>query len=89
MVVGEREMAVFDDTEPEHKLVRYPHRIDWVDRLPVARKADREIISLQPGEPLRLELQHFLDCVRTRERPEPMARVAFRCCGFSMPARNR
>jgi UDP-2-acetamido-3-amino-2,3-dideoxy-glucuronate N-acetyltransferase len=66
VVVGERGMAVFDDTEPEHKLVTYPHRIDWVDRLPIARKADREIVPLPAGEPLALELQHFLDCVRTR-----------------------
>ena len=66
VVVGERGMAVFDDTEPEHKLVTYPHRIDWVDRLPIARKADREIVPLPAGEPLALELQHFLDCVRQR-----------------------
>jgi UDP-2-acetamido-3-amino-2,3-dideoxy-glucuronate N-acetyltransferase len=66
VVVGERGMAVFDDTETEHKLVTYPHRIDWVDRLPIARKADREVVPLPAGEPLALELQHFLDCVRTR-----------------------
>ncbi|MBV9265860.1 MAG: Gfo/Idh/MocA family oxidoreductase [Acidobacteriaceae bacterium] len=69
VVVGERKMAVFDDTETEHKLVTYPHRIDWVDRVPVARKADREIVQVDNGEPLRLELEHFLNCITNRQRP--------------------
>jgi UDP-2-acetamido-3-amino-2,3-dideoxy-glucuronate N-acetyltransferase len=69
IVVGERKMAVFDDTEPEHKLVTYPHRVEWVDRLPVACKAERELVELDRCEPLRVELQHFLNAIESRERP--------------------
>src|SRR5207253_7309860 len=39
-VVGSRKMAVFDDLEPERKLVLYSHRIDWRNRVPIAHKAD-------------------------------------------------
>ena len=62
-------MAVFDDTSAEKKLVLYPHRIDWVNRVPVARKAEGEVVSLDEGEPLRLECQHFLECVADRRTP--------------------
>ena len=31
-IVGGKNMAVFDDMEPERKLVLYSHRIDWLDR---------------------------------------------------------
>lgn len=70
IVVGDRQMAVFDDTEPERKLVLYPHRIDWVDRIPVARKAEGKVVKLDRAEPLRLECQHFLDCVESRKAPQ-------------------
>lgn len=69
VIVGDRKMAVFDDTQTEQKLVVYSHRIDWVNRMPVARKAEGEIIPLSKEEPLKLECQHFLDCVRDRKQP--------------------
>jgi UDP-2-acetamido-3-amino-2,3-dideoxy-glucuronate N-acetyltransferase len=69
VIVGDRKMAVFDDTSAEKKLVLYPHRIDWVNRVPVARKAEGEVVSLDEGEPLRLECQHFLECVADRKTP--------------------
>lgn len=68
-VVGDRKMAVFDDVEKERKLVLYPHRIDWVDRIPVARKEEGEVIPLAAVEPLRAECEHFLNCVDSRNQP--------------------
>src|SRR5438309_11775026 len=65
-IVGGRKMAVFDDTERENKLVLYPHRIDWIDRLPVARKEVAQPVSLPQEEPLRNECVHFLECMSTR-----------------------
>jgi len=70
VIVGDRKMAVFDDTEPERKLVLYPHRIEWVNRVPVARKAEGEVVNLPKEEPLRLECMHFLECVRYRKVPQ-------------------
>jgi UDP-2-acetamido-3-amino-2,3-dideoxy-glucuronate N-acetyltransferase len=69
VIVGDRKMAVFDDTQAERKLMLYPHRIEWVDRVPVARKADGEAVTLAKDEPLRIECAHFLECVRNRTKP--------------------
>ena len=69
VVVGDRQMAVFDDTESERKLVVYPHRIDWIDRRPVAHKSEGTVLALPKQEPLALECQHFLDCVATGANP--------------------
>ncbi|MGA2813038.1 MAG: Gfo/Idh/MocA family oxidoreductase [Candidatus Acidiferrum sp.] len=69
IIVGNRKMAVFDDTEKERKLVLYPHRIDWVDRVPVAHRAEGEVIDISKDEPLKLECSHFLECVRDRRTP--------------------
>ncbi len=70
VVVGDRKMAVFDDTQTDQKLVLYPHRIDWVNRVPVARKAEGENVPLSKEEPLKLECLHFLECVRDRRTPD-------------------
>src|SRR5215471_7343124 len=61
VVVGSEKMAVFDDTA-EQKLVLYPHKVEWKNRIPTAVKANGEPVSIDNGEPLRLECQHFLDC---------------------------
>jgi UDP-2-acetamido-3-amino-2,3-dideoxy-glucuronate N-acetyltransferase len=70
VIVGDRKMAVFDDTQAENKLVLYPHRIEWVNRVPVARKAEGQTVSLSNEEPLQNECSHFLACVRERTTPE-------------------
>jgi len=69
VVVGSRKMAVFDDTQTEAKLMLYPHRIDWINRVPVARKMDGEVVPLPPDEPLKAECQHFLECLQERKKP--------------------
>jgi UDP-2-acetamido-3-amino-2,3-dideoxy-glucuronate N-acetyltransferase len=68
VVVGSEKMAVFDDNA-QHKLVLYPHKIEWKDRIPTAVKAAGEIVELDTSEPLRAECQHFLDCVKFRTSP--------------------
>jgi UDP-2-acetamido-3-amino-2,3-dideoxy-glucuronate N-acetyltransferase len=70
VIVGNRKMAVFDDTQSDQKLVLYPHKIEWVNRQPVARRAEGEVVQLSKEEPLRLECSHFLDCVRDRTTPQ-------------------
>jgi len=68
VVVGSDKMAVFDDTA-EHKLVLYPHKVEWKNRIPTAVKAKGEVVDLEEREPLRAECQHFLDCVESRTAP--------------------
>ncbi|MBZ5641190.1 MAG: Gfo/Idh/MocA family oxidoreductase [Acidobacteriia bacterium] len=69
VIVGDRQMAVFDDTQTERKLVLYPHQIEWIDRLPVARRSEGQVVPLPGDEPLRLECLHFLECMSTRITP--------------------
>lgn len=69
VVVGDTNMAVFDDVQPKEKLVLFPHRVDWVHRVPVASKGDREVIPLEEKEPLREACLHFIECVEKRTRP--------------------
>jgi UDP-2-acetamido-3-amino-2,3-dideoxy-glucuronate N-acetyltransferase len=68
VVVGSQRMAVFDDTA-EHKLLLYPHRVEWKNRIPTAVRVDPEVVPLATDEPLRAECQHFLDCVAARSTP--------------------
>lgn len=68
IVIGSEKMAVFDDNAPE-KLVLYPHRVDWQDRIPNAVKAAAEPVLLEAAEPLRNECCHFLDCIVSRRTP--------------------
>ena len=69
VVIGDRKMAVFDDVIPQEKLVLYNHKIDWINRMPVPRKENAEVVDVPLEEPLALECQHFLTCLATRQEP--------------------
>jgi len=70
VVVGDRKMAVFNDTLPwEDKLLLYPHEITWQNNIPVPSKAEPERVAIEPAEPLRLECQHFLECISNGKAP--------------------
>jgi UDP-2-acetamido-3-amino-2,3-dideoxy-glucuronate N-acetyltransferase len=75
-IVGGRKMAVFDDVEPERKLLLYSHKIEWQDRIPVAHKDAGEVIALPKTEPLELECEHFLECIATRRKPRTRGETA-------------
>ena len=63
-------MAVFDDGQPwSQKLLLYLHRIEWRETMPVPMRAEANPVTLEEDEPLKLECQHFLDCIVTGERP--------------------
>jgi UDP-2-acetamido-3-amino-2,3-dideoxy-glucuronate N-acetyltransferase len=70
VIVGDRQMAVFDDTETDRKLVLYPHQVEWVERLPIAKKSEGQVVKLASDEPLKMECQHFLESVANRTKPE-------------------
>jgi UDP-2-acetamido-3-amino-2,3-dideoxy-glucuronate N-acetyltransferase len=69
VVVGERKMALFEANTPGGSLTLYPHRVEWIDRLPVAVKGEGEEVAYSNAEPLREECLHFLECVRNHQRP--------------------
>ena len=89
VVVGSEKMAVFDDTA-EHKLVLYPHKVEWKNRDPDGREGGGARSStLDNREPLRAECQHFLDCVASSAARSATAPRACGCCGCSTPASAR
>jgi UDP-2-acetamido-3-amino-2,3-dideoxy-glucuronate N-acetyltransferase len=78
VVVGDKKMAVFDDVS-EEKLLLYSHKIEWLQRVPVASKTDAEVVPFSGmEEPLRAECQHFLECIAKRVNPKTDGREGLR-----------
>lgn len=69
VVVGDKKMAVFDDVIKDGKLKIYDKRIEWVGEQPQARQVSETTLYLPEAEPLRLECEHFVQCVKERSRP--------------------
>ncbi|RMF67984.1 MAG: oxidoreductase [Calditrichaeota bacterium] len=76
VVVGDKAMLVFDDTQKEDKLVLYDRGIDFIKGEPVKRDGAPRRVEFEAGEPLRKELEHFLACVRDRTQPHTDATEA-------------
>ena len=68
VVTGTKRMAVFDDTSAE-KLLLYDQRVDFEKDLPVLKKGGENSIQLPDVEPLRAECEHFVSCIKKREKP--------------------
>lgn len=75
-IVGDRKMVVFDDVNPTEKLrihdrgVSYqPRGGDFAAFVAAVRDGDILIPRVDAREPLREELMHFVECVRTGRRP--------------------
>jgi len=74
-VVGSLKMAVFDDMEASEKIRIYDKGVDRVGEIVSysealsVRSGDIVIPRIDLKEPLRIECQHFVDCVRDRKTP--------------------
>jgi predicted dehydrogenase len=71
-VVGSRRMATFDDMEPERTLTVYDKGFDPDAAVAgdyVARSGEQRSPAISRREPLRIELEHFLDCVGGNAAP--------------------
>lgn len=75
-LVGSRKMVTFDDTAPREKVRVYDkgaeRTVDYQTYadLITLRQGDIWIPSIPGTEPLRLECQHFVDCIREGREPE-------------------
>jgi UDP-2-acetamido-3-amino-2,3-dideoxy-glucuronate N-acetyltransferase len=79
VVVGERGMAVFEDSQPDadKKLLLYPHHISWAGGMPTPVKGEAQPVAYdRSSEPLKAECQHFLDCIQTGATPRTDGREA-------------
>jgi UDP-2-acetamido-3-amino-2,3-dideoxy-glucuronate N-acetyltransferase len=70
VVIGDKQMVLFDDVSPSEKLFSYSHKIDWIDRMPIPRPEQAEPIEIEKKEPLRAECEHFIDCIQKRKTPK-------------------
>lgn len=75
-VVGSRRMIVYDDTEPLEKLKIYdarvevmPHYDSFAEFTYSYHYGDSYVPYIKQDEPLRLECQHFLECIREGREP--------------------
>jgi len=78
VVIGSRKMAVFDDVAREGKLRIFDKGIEWLNGEPVVRQTAESTLFFPETEPLREELAHFVDCVRTRKTPQTDGRNGVR-----------
>ena len=69
VVVGSRKMAVFDDVIKEGKLKIFDKGIEWRNGQPVIRQTAESTLFFPEMEPLREELLHFVESVRSRKTP--------------------
>jgi UDP-2-acetamido-3-amino-2,3-dideoxy-glucuronate N-acetyltransferase len=70
VIVGSKKMAIFNDTLTEGKLQVHDKGVDWVNRQPVPRKNDSEIIPIDAYEPLKAECAHFLSSIEMKQIPK-------------------
>ncbi len=69
VVVGNKKMAVFDDTNPEDKLQLYSYKSEGMRGQPLLRLEGTEVVTVPLEEPLKIECQDFLHCIATRQKP--------------------
>lgn len=74
-IVGSKKMVVFDDMETSEKLKIYDKGVktisyDTYGEYLSLRFGDITIPSIKMIEPLRIEAEHFIHCIKTRKRPK-------------------
>jgi len=81
-VVGSHKMVVYDDVEPLEKIRVYdkgveapPYTDTFGDFQCSYRYGDVVIPNIRFVEPLRLECQHFVECIANRTKPQSCGRV--------------
>jgi predicted dehydrogenase len=75
-IVGSKRMIVYDDVEAQEKIKIYDARVDVPPHYDTFAEfhysyhyGDRYIPYVKQEEPLRIECQHFLDCIREGKTP--------------------
>jgi predicted dehydrogenase len=81
-VVGSQRMIVYDDTEPLEKLKIYdarveipPHYDTFAEFTYSYHYGDAYVPYIKQDEPLKLECQHFIDCIREESVPVTNGRL--------------
>jgi UDP-2-acetamido-3-amino-2,3-dideoxy-glucuronate N-acetyltransferase len=70
VIIGSKQMLVFEDSRPDNKLLLFDKRIEWKNGAYEASGVKGEPVEYDASEPLRRECRHFVECVATRRRPD-------------------
>jgi predicted dehydrogenase len=77
VIVGSKRMIVYNDNEPLEKIKIYDKRVEAPPHYDTFAEfhysyhyGDAHIPYLKQVEPLKVEAQHFLDCIRNGKKPE-------------------
>jgi len=72
-IVGDRKMLVYDDLDPATKVKIYDMRVEEPNTPHESRISyhygDMWAPYISPDEPLRIEADHFIECILTGETP--------------------
>lgn len=68
VVIGSKGMLSFEDTSSEKELLFYEKGIDWVNGAPIKRDGATERVSYPVGQPLKEELEHFINCIQGKDQ---------------------
>lgn len=69
VVIGSKQMAVFEDSRPERKLMLFNKQIEIKNGAFEAAKPEGTVIDFDTTEPLLAECRHFVECVRRTTWP--------------------
>jgi predicted dehydrogenase len=79
-IVGSRRMIVYDDCEPFEKIRIYDKRVETPPHYDTFAEfqcsyhyGDMTVPYIRQVEPLRVECQHFMECIRTGEKSDSSA----------------
>jgi predicted dehydrogenase len=77
VIVGSKRMIVYDDNEPLEKIKIYDKRVEAPPHYDTFAEfqysyhyGDMYAPYIKQTEPLKVETQHFLDCIKTGKTPE-------------------
>lgn len=76
VIIGDKAMLEFNDTLPENKLKLHRHNYDKT--LPELKKDEVINVDYPQGQPLKLECEHFIDCIKNKKTPKTDGKSACR-----------
>ena len=74
-IVGSRRMVIYSDTDPQEPVKVFDKGVDFNsagsfgEYLLTYRTGDIHSPKVEGKEPLRLEMEHFVECIQTRQKP--------------------
>ena len=69
VVIGSKQMAVFEDSRADNKLMLFSKQIAFRGGAFEAAKPEGVAVPIEATEPLAAECRHFLECIESRRTP--------------------